>query len=313
MPRPLPAGPAPVRPLDLIGLGPLMARTAGRPEVAVGLLDGLVAVEQPAFAGRRLRILPGRPDAAGGSLCASAGDGPCVHGSFVAGVLSADRASPAPGICPDCTLLIRPIFAGHRANPLAARAGPLSAPAEELAAAVVEAVDAGARVLNLSVAPERPSGSGHRELTAALDHAAAHDVLTVVAAGNQGRLGSSVLIRHPWTIPVVAYDTRNRPMDLSNLGSSIGTRGLGAPGRAVVHLNPGERPLALAGTSVAVPFVTGTLALLLLLPPGHPVRNPRSRPPRRTALGGTAATERLDRVRAPAAGVDMNGPVGSSA
>ncbi|MFF0390719.1 S8 family serine peptidase [Kitasatospora sp. NPDC004615] len=112
-------------------------------------------------------------------------------------------------------------------------------------------------------APERPSGSGHRELTAALDHAAAHDVLTVVAAGNQGRLGSSVLTRHHWTIPVVAYDTRNRPMDLSDLGSSIGTHGLGAPGRAVVHLNPGERPLALAGTSVAVPFVTGTLALLL--------------------------------------------------
>ncbi|MFF2542542.1 S8 family serine peptidase [Kitasatospora sp. NPDC058063] len=260
-----------MRPLDLVGLTPLMARSAGRPEVAVGVLDGLVAVGQPAFAGRRLRVLPGRPDATGGtagagSVCATAGDGPCVHGSFVAGVLSADRASPSPGICPDCTLLIRPVFAGHRADPAAVPAGcptPLSASAEELAAAVVQAVDAGARVLNLSVAPARPSGGGHRELTAALDHAAARGVLTVVAAGNQGRLGGSVLTRHPWTIPVVGYDGPGRPMGLSNLGGSIGARGVGAPGQAVVHLNPGERPLVLSGTSVAVPFVTGTLALLL--------------------------------------------------
>ncbi|MFG2918065.1 S8 family serine peptidase [Kitasatospora sp. NPDC048298] len=260
-----------MRPLDLVGLAPLMARSAGRPEVAVGLLDGLVAVGQPAFAGRRLRVLPGRPDATGGSaeagaVCATAGDGPCVHGSFVAGVLSADRASPSPGICPDCTLLIRPVFAGHRVSPVAVPAGspsPLATSAEELAAAIVQAVDAGARVLNLSVAPERPSGNGHRELTAALDHAAARGALTVVAAGNQGRLGSSVLTRHPWTIPVVGYDGRRHPMDLSNLGGSIGARGVGAPGQAVVQLNPDERPLVLSGTSVAVPFVAGTLALLL--------------------------------------------------
>lgn len=260
-----------MRALDLVGLAPLMARSAGRPEVAVGLLDGLVAVGQPAFAGRRLRVLPGRPDATGGraeagSACATAGDGPCLHGSFVAGVLSADRASPSPGICPDCTLLIRPIFTGHHANPFAAPPGcptPLAASAEELAAAVVQAVDAGARVLNLSVAPERPSSSGHRELTAALDHAAARGVLTVVAAGNQGRLGSSVLTRHPWTIPVVGYDGRRHPMGLCNLGGSIGARGVGAPGQALVQLNPGERPLVLSGTSVAVPFVAGTLALLL--------------------------------------------------
>jgi len=260
----------PVRPFDLVGLAPLMARSAGRPEVVVGLLDGLVAVGRPAFAGGRLRVLPGRPDATGGAagsgpVCPTA-DGPCVHGSFVAGVLSAGRASPSPGICPDCTLLIRPVFTGHRTGPGAAPAGapaPLAAPVEELAAAVVQAVDAGARVLNLSVAPERPSGNGHRGLTAALDHAAAHGVLTVVAAGNQGRLGGSALTRHPWTIPVVGYDDRRRPMGLSNLGGSIGTRGVGGPGRAAVRLGPGERPLVLSGTSVAVPFVAGTLALLL--------------------------------------------------
>ena len=48
----------------------------------------------------------------------------------------------------------------------------------------------------------------------------------VAAAGNQGTLGSSAITRHPWVIPVVACDLRGRPMNESNLGSSIGRRGL---------------------------------------------------------------------------------------
>ena len=51
-------------------------------------------------------------------------------------------------------------------------------------------------------------------------------------------------------------------MDLSNLGSSIGRRGLGAPGEAVTSLGPIAQPLTLDGTSAATPFVTGAAALL---------------------------------------------------
>ncbi len=51
-------------------------------------------------------------------------------------------------------------------------------------------------------------------------------------------------------------------MSQSNLGNSIGRRGLGAPGDKVTSLGTGDEALALGGTSVAVPFVTGTVALL---------------------------------------------------
>jgi subtilisin family serine protease len=51
-------------------------------------------------------------------------------------------------------------------------------------------------------------------------------------------------------------------MNESNLGSSIGTRGLTAPGDAITSLNAEGQSVTLGGTSVAVPFVTGTIALL---------------------------------------------------
>jgi subtilisin family serine protease len=51
---------------------------------------------------------------------------------------------------------------------------------------------------------------------------------------------------------------------MTNLGRSIGTLGLLAPGQSVTSLAP-EGPLQTqtrSGTSVAVPFVTGAAALL---------------------------------------------------
>ncbi|MEV6956008.1 S8 family serine peptidase [Streptomyces sp. NPDC051183] len=243
-------------PLEQVGLAPLMARTAGRPEVVVGLIDGFVALDHPELAGRRLWLLPG---GVRGGCSRTAGDASCRHGTFVAGLLGAGRASVPPGICPDCTFLVRPLFT---ADHPAARLAPAARP-EDLAAAIVETVDAGARVLNLSVAPERPSSTGHRELEWALDHAANRGVITVVAAGNQGAVGTSVITRHPWTVPVVAYDGRGLPMELSNLGGSIGLRGIGAPGERIAGLGVGGRPLVLTGTSAAAPFVAGAVALLL--------------------------------------------------
>ena len=50
-------------------------------------------------------------------------------------------------------------------------------------------------------------------------------------------------------------------MNESNLGSSIGRRGLSAPGDGITSLGAEGQPLTLGGTSVAVPFVTGAIAL----------------------------------------------------
>jgi subtilisin family serine protease len=137
-----------------------------------------------------------------------------------------------------------------------------SATPEELAEAIADCTNAGARVLNLSAALVQPSSKGERQLQEALDYAASHEAISVAAAGNQGTLGSSVITRHPSVIPVAACDLRGSPLRESNLGRSIGNRGLMAPGEGVTSLGTNGEPQTLGGTSAAAPFVTGTIALL---------------------------------------------------
>jgi len=117
-------------------------------------------------------------------------------------------------------------------------------------------------VINLSLALAQPSAKGEQALEQALNEAVRRGVIVVAAAGNQGTLGSSAITRHPWVIPVVACNLQGRPMNESNLGSSIGRRGLSAPGDGVTSLSAQGQPRTLGGTSVAVPFVTGAIALL---------------------------------------------------
>lgn len=241
-------------PLELIRLTALMERTSGRPDVTIGLIDGPVATQHPDLAGGRLQEIHGRD----GPTCMQADSAACVHGTFVAGILSASRHSSVPGICPDCTVLVRPIFPKA---PVGTERVPRATP-RELATAIIECLDAGARVLNLSVALSHPSSGVEPFIEGALNRAVQRGVLVVAAAGNQGTLGSSAITRHPWVIPVVACDLRGRPLNQSNVGSSIGKRGLTAPGDAITSLSPDGQPLTLGGTSVAVPFVTGTIALL---------------------------------------------------
>lgn len=137
-----------------------------------------------------------------------------------------------------------------------------SATPAELAAAIIESIDAGAKILNMSVAISQPSSQGELELEEALDYTLKRGVIAVAAAGNQGTLGSSAITRHPWVIPVVACDLQGRTISYSNLGSSIGRRGLSAPGDQITSLGTEEKTLTLGGTSVATPFVTGAIALL---------------------------------------------------
>lgn len=241
-------------PLALVNLTALMERTSGSPDLMVGLIDGPIAMNHPELAEVNIRELPGKLS----TTCTQVNSAACLHGTFVAGVLCAKRSSAAPAICPNCTLLVRPIFAET-----AAENGQMpGAMSEELAEAIRECIEAGARVINLSSTLVEPVSSSQRELAEALDYALRRGVLIVVAAGNQGTLGSSVITRHPWVIPVVAYDLRGRPMDQSNFGHSIGRRGLGAPGDAVTSLGATGPPLTSGGTSAATPFVTGAIALL---------------------------------------------------
>ena len=147
----------------------------------IGLVDGPVLIQHPDLAIEHFREISVKNSGS----CSQANSGACLHGTFVAGILSAKRNSPAPAICPGCTLLIRPIFAeaasGSEYMP--------SATPQELAAAIIECIDAGARVINLSLALAQPSTNGEQALEEALNLAAA-------TGGDRGRGGGQS--RHTW-------------------------------------------------------------------------------------------------------------------
>lgn len=246
-------------PLVLIKLTTLMERTSGHPDMVVGLIDGPVMRMHPDITDASIRETPGT----NGGMCKHPSSIACQHGTFVAGILCAKRGSLAPSICPGCTFLIHPLFS-ERA-PINAQL-PSAKPAE-LALAVLACINAGARVVNLSLALAQPSSKEERDLEEALDYAVKRGVLIVAAAGNQGMLGSTTITRHPWVIPVAACTNFGQPINQSNLGNSIGRRGLSAPGENVTSLGTDGQPLTFGGTSAAAPFVTGAIALLWSLFP----------------------------------------------
>jgi subtilisin family serine protease len=286
--------------LKLVRLSDVMARTSGRADLRIGLIDGPVRLEHEDLAGARIREIARSV----GASCTSADSFACLHGTFVAGILAARRGSPAPAICPACTLVVRPIFGAVRQE---GNDAPIATP-HDLASAILECLDEDVRLINLSLAIRSRSEAGVRQLDHALTRAAQRAVLVVAAAGNEGVLDSSAITRHPWVIPVVACDGRGQPTAASNLGGSIGRRGVTAPGDRVTSLGPAGGQLTLGGTSVAAPFVTGAAALLWSEFPGARAADVKSaitapRNGRRTSvvpplLDAVAAYERLSTLSA---------------
>jgi subtilisin family serine protease len=241
-------------PFDVVGLTPLMARTSGRPDITIALIDGPVALDHPDLAAQQIReIAASRPAA-----CTDRSSVACAHGTFVAGMLAGKRRSVAPAICPGCSFLSRPIFPETPAR----NGEQPSATPEELAAAIVDSVRGGARILNLGVNLTQPSGRGDASLAEALNFASSRGAIPVTAAANQGVEADSVLTRHPWVLPVVASDNAGRPIENSPLSTTVGRRGISAPGIGITSLGASGKPVTMSGTSAATGFVTGAIALL---------------------------------------------------
>ncbi|MGR6036391.1 MAG: hypothetical protein ACU4EQ_01345 [Candidatus Nitrosoglobus sp.] len=121
-----------MNPLDLVKLTALMALSQGKPQTIIGLIDGPVIKDHPHLAGEQIWEVLGKLS----STCTQAASTACQHGTFVAGILLAKRNSPAPAICPNCTLLVRSIFAEAITAP-----GEIpSATPEELAQAILDCI-----------------------------------------------------------------------------------------------------------------------------------------------------------------------------
>lgn len=232
--------------------------SSGIPEVVIGVIDGPVDFGHPALEGSRIRIVKDSQLAA----CKKANSIACMHGTFVAGIFCAIRGLSAPAICPRCEVILYPIFSEEQLNTNEAEGTVPTSTPEELSKAIVQTINAGAKIVNMSVGLSSSSLTTYKRLDEAYDYALQKGVILVAAAGNQGNIGYITMLDHNWLIPVTACDSEGRIDPMSNFGRSISKRGLMAPGVNITSTAPNGQYTQMSGTSAAAPFVTGTIALL---------------------------------------------------
>jgi len=251
-----------------IQLNSLMDLSEGDPNIVIGLIDGPVDFNHPDFNNTKIETV----NESDIGRCKSANSIACLHGTFVAGILSSKRGSSAPSLCPGCKLLLCPSFKEQeqKKSSLSALVHnknndeciiPSCNP-DELSHAIIETIDAGAKIINLSLGLSSSSLMTYHQLQDAYDYARLHGVILVIAAGNQGNIGNTSLTNHSWIIPVSACDQNGLIASISNYGPSISKQGLMAPGIGITSTLAGGGYTTLSGTSFAAPFVTGTIALL---------------------------------------------------
>ncbi len=123
------------------------------------------------------------------------------------------------------------------------------------------AVDHGANVINLSLGGAYPNSS----LESAIKYASSKGVVVVMAAGNDGDNTPDYPATYAknWGLTVGAVDQNKNLADFSNRSGSDSLAYVTAPGVNVYSTIPGNKYTTYSGTSMATPYVTGVVALML--------------------------------------------------
>ncbi|RZS43087.1 type VII secretion-associated serine protease mycosin [Herbihabitans rhizosphaerae] len=216
--------------------------------VTVGVVDSGVDWQHPKLTGALAG--PGTQIDESGTLSAGQPLDCAPHGTMVAGLIAARRGTDPRvyGIAPQSA-----IYPVRFASPVENLRRDL------LARGIRDAVDHGARVLNLSFATPVDDPA----IRAAVADAVARGVVVVAAAGNEGRTQPGQTwypAAYDGVLAVAAVDERGRPVEESNAGDWVD---IAAPGVALTTTAPGGRYLTVGGTSFATAVVSGTAALVL--------------------------------------------------
>lgn len=163
------------------------------------------------------------------------------HGTFVAGVVQL--------VAPDADIR------AYRVTDLEGESN-----GYVVAEAILQAVNDGCRVINLSMVMM----DEHDALAQAVEYAKANDVITVVAAGNLNGDSACYPASDTNTLAVAAIDSQSVLADFSNYGDHIDVC---APGVEIYAPYQGNGYAWWGGTSFASPFVAAQAALLISLEP----------------------------------------------
>lgn len=213
--------------------------------VAIAVLDGGINFDHQEFAAKSGGVHSGWDYIDADSLAddepGGAGSG---HGTFIAGIIK--TVAPAADI-----YAYRVLDTLGRGN------------GYDIASAILQAVDDGCRVLNLSFGMI----GRHEAVEDALHYAEDHDVVVVAAAGNDSTNECSVFpypaIKN-YCISVAALDTFNLRADFSNYGEKIFAC---APGTGIYSTFLDTSYAWWDGTSFSAPFVAGLAGLVCAVNP----------------------------------------------
>lgn len=181
------------------------------------------------------------------------------HGTHVAGIIAADGGVDGLGIYGVAPSAVLYVLKACSLNG--------TCYADDVAAAVKNAVNDGANIINLSLGNDRPSNL----IDEAVDFAVSEGVLVIAAAGNDGPYPES--IDYPAArsnvVAVGAFDPNFKIADWSSRGINNQTTPLvieekdmelAAPGANIESTWSNGGYAVLSGTSMASPFVAGLAA-----------------------------------------------------
>ena len=189
--------------------------------------------------------------ALGGSGTVSPGTGgidPHGHGTHVAGIAAASAGNGLgiAGVAPMATII-----------PVRVLGETGSGWNIDVAAGITWAVDSGAEVVNLSLGSTWRSSA----VSNAIAYAVSRGVVVVAAAGNDGPSGAK---HYPGadanSIAVGSVDENLQISDFSTHGDYVD---VSAPGSAILSTYLNGSYATLSGTSMATPYVSGVVALML--------------------------------------------------
>jgi len=229
----------------------IWAETRGDPRITIAVLDGPVDRSHPCFAGADLTEVE--------TLASSKPySGPASrHGTHVASIIFGQHGSPVQGVAPSCRGIILPVFGSGPQNSV------VMCSQLDLARAILQAIERGAHVINISGGQLSATGEPEPLLEKAIRSCVERNVLVVAAAGNDACNCLHVPAALDSVLSVGAMDGRGSPLDVSNWGQAYQTGGILAPGQDIVGAAPGGEVALKSGTSFATAIASGVAALLL--------------------------------------------------